>query len=91
MQGLIDGTYDVVVIAVDPGEGAILELDARDQIMLNEGLTKAITLHPVIAKSHPNKDQMLAYMNSGIAEIKNNGEWFAIVRRHLSAHHETLQ
>ena len=91
MQGLLDGTYDVVVIAVDPGEGAVLELDARDEIMLNEGLTKAITLHPVIARSHPNKDQMLAYMNSGIAEIRENGEWFSIVRRHISSHRETVQ
>jgi len=91
MEGLLDGTYDVVVIAVDPGEGAVLELDARDRIMLNDGLTKAITLHPVIAKSHPNKDQMLAYMNSGINAIKDNGEWFSIVRRHLSAHREATQ
>lgn len=36
---MIDGTYDVVVFAVDPGEAAVLELSARDQIMLNDGLT----------------------------------------------------
>ncbi len=88
MEGLLNGTYDVVVIAVDPGEGAVQELGAQDQIMLNDGLTKAITLHPIIAKTHPQKEEMLAYMNSGIAAIKSDGTWFSIVQRHLAEHRE---
>ncbi|WP_162617578.1 LysM peptidoglycan-binding domain-containing protein [Yoonia maritima] len=91
MAGLLDGTYDVVVIAVDPGQGAVLELGAQDQIMLNEQLTKVLNLSPVIAKSNPNREEMLAMMNSGIASIKADGQWFEIVNRHLSAHRSQMQ
>ncbi|MCG3267491.1 transporter substrate-binding domain-containing protein [Yoonia sp. I 8.24] len=91
MAGLLDGTYDVVVIAVDPGQGAVLELGAQDDIMLNEQLTKVLNLSPVIAKSNPHREELLAMMNSGIAAIKSDGQWFEIVNRHLSAHRAQTQ
>ena len=91
MQGLLDGTYDVVVIAVDPGQGAVLELGAQDQIMLNEQLTKVLNLSPVISKSNPNRETLLNMMNTGIAAIKADGRWFEIVNRHLSAHRAMTQ
>lgn len=91
MAGLLDGTYDVVVIAVDPGQGAVLELDAQEQIMLNEQLTKVLNLSPVIAKSNPHREEFLAMMNGGIATIKADGRWFEIVNRHLSAHRAQTQ
>ncbi|WP_322889280.1 MULTISPECIES: peptidoglycan-binding protein [unclassified Yoonia] len=91
MEGLMNGTYDVVVIAVDVGQGAILELDSRDRIMLNEPLTKVMNISPIIAKSHPQRDEMLAMMNSGIATIKDNGQWFSVISRHLSEHRAQTQ
>ena len=84
--GLVDGSYDVVAMAADTAEGAITDLGATDVVAANEPLAKVLTMHAVISKSHPMADQYLATFDSGIARIKASGEWFEIVRRHLTAH-----
>ena len=84
-KGLDEGTYDAVVIASDTGNGAIKELGAGNRIRENQMLGQVNTMHAVISYNHPAADQYLETLNSGLRKIKNSGEWFGIVQRHLSA------
>ncbi len=84
--GLADGSYDAVVIASDTGNGAVTSLGLSDDVRLNETLGQVSTMHAVISYNNPNADAYIEVLNSGLRKIKENGEWFAIVQRHLSAH-----
>jgi len=82
--GLVAGDVDVVAIAVDTGEGIMVETGTTDAVRTNEQLAQVLTIHGVISKNNPQGEAMLAEFNSGLAAIKESGEWFEIVRRHLS-------
>lgn len=89
--GLRDGTVDVVVLASDTAEGAISELGLNGSVVFNEPLSQVLTMHAVISSTHPHVDEYLDTFNSGVVAIKDNGEWFSIVRRHLIAYRSQTQ
>jgi len=82
--GLVAGDIDVVALAVDAADGAMIETGTSDAIRLNEALAQVLTIHGVISKNNPQAEEMLAEFNSGLLKIKDTGEWFEIVRRHLT-------
>jgi len=84
--GLADGTYDMAVMAVESANGLIGELGAEDAIVRNDVLDTVSTLNVVTSKNHPNAGELIAMLDEGISEIKDSGEWFEIVRRHLAEH-----
>jgi polar amino acid transport system substrate-binding protein len=81
---LVAGDVDVVALAVDTAEGAMVTTGTTDQIRFNEDLSQVLTVHGVISKNNPDGAEMLAEFNSGLNAIKESGEWFEIVRRHLT-------
>ncbi|MEM7470514.1 MAG: LysM peptidoglycan-binding domain-containing protein [Pseudomonadota bacterium] len=85
-QGLADGTIDVVTMSSDVADGIISKLDLEDGVYFNESLSQVLTMHAVISNTHPRKQDYLDSLNSGLAKIKNSGDWFGIVRRHMVAH-----
>lgn len=85
-RGVMEGKYDAAVMAIDVANGAIAEIGGEGKIRNNDHLSQITTLHAVTSYNHPEADRMLATLNSGIRKIKNNGEWFNIVQRHLAAH-----
>lgn len=82
--GLADGRYDVVALAVDTAEGVIASEGLTDQVVLNESLSQVLTVHAVISNTNPNAGAYLAALDNSLIEMKKSGEWFNIVRRHLS-------
>ncbi|MEM8869794.1 MAG: transporter substrate-binding domain-containing protein [Pseudomonadota bacterium] len=86
-EGLVDGTYDMVVQAVDVADDAISKIEgARDVVYRNDVLDTVATMNAVVSKNNPNKEVYMALLNEGINELKDSGEWFEIVRRHLAEH-----
>ncbi|WP_112321598.1 LysM peptidoglycan-binding domain-containing protein [Oceanibium sediminis] len=85
-EGLRDGTYDAVVLAVDVAEGAISDIGATGAFAKHDALDTIATLHAVTSKNNPNGAAQLALLDDGINRIKDSGEWFSIVRRHLAEH-----
>lgn len=85
-EGLVNGDYDAVVLAADVAEGAIAKLSAREQVAFQDHLSQVATMHAVIAKTHPQGGELLEIINNGLVKIKQNGEWFKIISRHLSEH-----
>ncbi|MEL6678433.1 MAG: transporter substrate-binding domain-containing protein [Pseudomonadota bacterium] len=88
---LANGDVDVVAMAAEVAETAMADTRTGNRILYNEGLSQVMTAHAVIAQNHPRRDEMLAALDSGILKIKNNGEWFAIVTRHIAEHRAFTQ
>ncbi|MEM0943676.1 MAG: transporter substrate-binding domain-containing protein [Pseudomonadota bacterium] len=90
-EGLVDGTYDVVVLASDVADNEIVQLPDPSVVRSEDGLSQVATLHAVISKTHPNGAEKLAMIDEGIKKIKDSGEWFSIVARHLAEHRAKTQ
>ncbi len=90
-KGLVDGTYDAVVLASDTAAGAINEIGAKDKVAFHEHLSQIATMHAVIAKTNPRGKEFLAALDSGIQKLKESGEWFQIVARHMAQHRAKTQ
>lgn len=83
-NGLAEGRYDVVALAVDTSDGVINSAGLTDQVVYNEPLSQVLTVHAVISNTNPNAEAYLAALDESVLEMKRSGEWFNIVRRHLS-------
>lgn len=85
INALAEGKVDVALVSADAAEAAISGLPDRNAVQLNEALNHVDILYTIIAKTHPRRDEILAQVNSGISNIKDSGEWFQTVRRHMTA------
>lgn len=82
---VIEGKADVALVAVDAADRRISSLNASALVQMHDDLTYVDVLHAVIAKSHPQNEEILAVVNNGLANIKDSGLWFETVRRHMTA------
>lgn len=82
--GLAEGRYDVVALATDTSENIISAEGLTDQIVYNEPLSQILTIHAVISNTNPNAEAYLEVLDGSLRRMKSTGEWFNIVRRHLS-------
>ena len=83
---LADGAVDGVVLSVDVSDDAIRSLGVQPQVKHIDTLDSVATLHAVTSKNNPNGLAYLAVLNDGLNQLKESGEWFSIVRRHLAEH-----
>lgn len=51
---------------------------------MNEALAQVLTIHGVISRNNPQGEAVLAEFNFGLDTIKETGEWFEIICRHLT-------
>ncbi|MEP3846058.1 MAG: LysM peptidoglycan-binding domain-containing protein [Paracoccaceae bacterium] len=82
--GLAEGRYDLAALAVDTADGIIKSEALGDRITPNHSLSQVLTAHAVISNTNPNAEDYLKVLDDSLLEMKSNGEWFNIVRRHLS-------
>lgn len=90
-EGLVAGKYDAVVLAADVAEGAIAKIGAQSKVTFHDHLSQVATMHAVIAKTHPNGAALLDIINNGLNKMKENGQWFKIISRHLAEHRAKLK
>ncbi len=83
-NGLAEGRYDVVALAVDTADGVITSEGLGDQVVYNEPLSQVLTVHAVISNTNPNAEAYLETLNDSLLDMKLKGQWFGIVRRHLT-------
>lgn len=83
-KGLAEGNFDVVALATDTSDGVITSEGLGDKVVYNEPLSQVLTIHAVISNTNPNADAYLKVLDDSLLKMKSTGEWFNIVRRHLS-------
>ena len=83
MKMLMDGTADAVPVNELTGRAAVVHLDLGDKVRVIEKPLAILTLHVIIAKTHPNARTMLYYFNSALDKLKASGSYDQIVEKHL--------
>ena len=83
MKLVMDGSADAVPINELTGRAAMVHLDLGDKIRVIEKPLAILTLHVIIAKTHPNARTMLYYFNSALDKLKASGTYDQIVEKHL--------
>ena len=83
LRMIMDGTADAMPINEMTGRSAVIRLDLADKVRVVEKPLSFVTLHVIIAKSHPNARAMLYYVNSAIEKLKASGNYDRIVEKHL--------
>ncbi len=79
------GTVDVVTFDALPAEADIKALGLTDKVVEVPAAANVARLHVLTPKTNPNGRAYLDIMNRGLAKMRTNGEWFAIVSRHLAS------
>ncbi len=80
---LMDGSVDAVPINELTGRAAMVRLDLQSKIKVIEKPLSILTLHVIVAKTHPNARTMLYYVNNAIDKLKASGAYDQIVEKHL--------
>ena len=89
-EGLVDGTYDIVSIESQAAPPVILELDIADQIVENPNITSLQAVAAMAWKANPRAAEYVAYLNQGLAVMRDSGEWNDIVSSSLREANEKL-
>lgn len=85
-QMLADGEVDVVTINILVAEDSIKTLGLAAQIVELPDLATIQTLHVITPKTNPYGRGYLTLLNRGIRQMRESGEWFQVVSRHLADH-----
>lgn len=86
LNAVVSGDADVAVVATDVAEGVLSGYDDPATLKLHEPLSYVSSLRALIAKTHPQSEELVETFNSGLVNIKDSGVWFSTVRRHMTAH-----
>ena len=82
---LTEGKVDAVVMNEFTGRGAIKEMGLKDVVAINDTRPISIEgLHLIIHKTHPRSEELIAMVNKALREIKDNGEYQAILDVHMN-------
>lgn len=83
---LTSGEADVVVLATMVADGAIIRAGMADEIAEQPQLSTVATMHAVTSVNNPRGAEQLERVNNGLRQLREDGTWFQIVQRHLTAH-----
>ena len=83
MKMLVEGTVDAVPINEMTGRAAMIHLDLTDKMRVIEKPLSFVTLHVIVAKSHPNARALLYYINTALDRLRASGTYDQIVEKHL--------
>lgn len=76
---LASGEVDVVPSEIENVTGVAASLGMTDQIIQNPYLTNLLNLSFVTHKTNPRGRVYIAMLNRGLTEMRDTGEWYAIV------------
>jgi polar amino acid transport system substrate-binding protein len=82
---LEEGTVDAVAINEFSGRASIKELNLQDKVDVVQSRPLSIEgLYVVVGKNHPQAEEMLGLINTGINNIKKSGDYQRIVDTHMT-------
>ncbi|CAM3801716.1 transporter substrate-binding domain-containing protein [Phaeobacter inhibens] len=78
------GEADAVAINEFTGRSVMKENDLLDQFEVLPLPLSVLGIHVVVHKTHPQADEMLAMINTGLRNIRENGRYQAIIEDHMA-------
>lgn len=89
-NGLVDGTFDIVTVESQLASVVIQELAIADRVVENPRLTSIQAIAAMAWKANPRALEYLTYLNRGLAEMRDSGEWNDIVASSLKEANDKL-
>ncbi len=78
------GDVDVVPLEIESVAGTARDLEIEAQIVQNPYLTNILQMSFVSHKTNPRGRVYLALLNRGLTEMRDSGEWYAIIASGLA-------
>jgi polar amino acid transport system substrate-binding protein len=88
-QMLDRNEVDAVVLNEFTGRAAVAKAQMGDRVRVIEKPVSLLSLHVVVAKTHPNAKAYLRHVNDALDRIRENGRYSQIVEDHLSVFWKT--
>lgn len=86
---MMKGEVDMVSLDLENGAAAVAEVpEAIGVARPNPNLSKLESLHFITHKTNPRGRVYLALLNKGLTEMRESGEWYAILSDSLSSFNE---
>ncbi len=79
-----NGEVDVVPLELESVAGAARELGIEGDLVQNQYLTNLLQMSFVTHKTNPRGRVYLAMLNRGLTEMRDSGEWYAIISDSLA-------
>jgi hypothetical protein len=89
-EGLVNGTYDIATVESQLASAVIQELGIGEQVVENPRLTSIQAIAAMAWKANPRALEFLTYLNRGLAEMRDSGEWNDIVASSLKEANDKL-
>ncbi len=89
-QLLDRGEVDAVALNEFTGRAAVTKAQMDDRVQVIEKPVSLLSLHVIIAKTHPKAKTYLKHVNEALDRIRQSGEYAQIVENHLSVYWKTL-
>jgi len=83
-----EGEVDVVPLEVESVAGAARDLGIEGEVVQNPYLTNLLQMSFVTHKTNPRGRVYLAMLNRGLTEMRESGEWYAIISSGLAEFNE---
>ncbi|MCV2870603.1 transporter substrate-binding domain-containing protein [Defluviimonas sp. WL0002] len=90
MEALVTGAVDVATMEIQSAADAIATLGISADVVENANLAKVVSMSFIAHKSNPFGKQYITMMNRGLSEMRNSGEWYAIISSTLKEHNDNL-
>lgn len=88
---LMEGEVDVLALEIESVAGTAAELGLADKIVENPYLNDILTMSFVAHKTNPRGRVYLAMLNRGLTEMRESGEWYAIISSGLAEYNKLRQ
>lgn len=91
LDAVLTGTADVATFEVQLFSDTMVEMGLnQNDLVENPYVTSLSSLRFISHRSNPFGKQYLAMLNKGLNEMRETGEWYAIVSDTLREHNEKL-
>ncbi|OED50755.1 hypothetical protein AB838_01005 [Rhodobacteraceae bacterium (ex Bugula neritina AB1)] len=85
MRAVLNGEADMGLLDLEVGDAAIQELpEAANKVQLNPNLSQLQSIHFATHKTNPRGRVYLSLLNKGLNEMRETGEWYAIIADSLA-------
>ena len=89
IKAAVDGEVDMVSLDLESALGAIDEVPgSADVLQPNPNLSKVEPLNWVMHKDNPRTEQYIELLNTGLTEMRESGEWYAIISDSIADYNE---
>ena len=90
-KGIVDGSYDIATVESQAAYPIIDELGIAEVVMENPRITSLQAIAAMAYKTNPRALEYLAYLNRGLTDMRDSGEWSTIIASSLKEASEMSQ